>query len=80
MTNTQLLEATFIVASFIYFLKEYMDNFRQYIKEAHLKDDDGYEFELTEDKLKIYFYIFNDNIWKTMIAKLKHDFNELNTG
>lgn len=35
-----------------------MDNFRQYIKEAHLKDDDGYEFELTEDKLKIYFYIF----------------------
>ena len=23
-----------------------MDNFRQYIKEAHLKDDDGYEFEL----------------------------------
>lgn len=38
-----------------------MDNFRQYIKEAHLKDDDGYEFELTEDKLKIYFYIFNDN-------------------
>lgn len=36
-----------------------MDNFRQYIKEAHLKDD-GYEFELTEDKLKMYFYIFND--------------------
>lgn len=32
-----------------------MDNFRQYIKEANLKDDDGYEFELTEDKLKMYF-------------------------
>ena len=34
-----------------------MDNFRQYIKEAHLKDEDedDYEFDLTEDKLKMYF-------------------------
>ena len=52
-----------------------MDNFRQYIKEAHLKDDDGYEFELTEDKLKIYFYIFNDKYFNN---KLNDEFKELN--
>ena len=32
-----------------------MNDFRQYIKEAHLKDDEDYEFVLDDDKLKMYF-------------------------
>lgn len=47
-----------------------MDNFRQYIKEAHLKDDDGYEFELTEYKLKMYFYIFNDKYFNNKLKSI----------
>lgn len=47
-----------------------MDNFRQYIKEAHLKDDEGYEFELTEDKLKMYFYIFNDKYFNNKLKSI----------
>ncbi len=53
-----------------------MDNFRQYIKEAHLKDDDGYEFELTEDKLKMYFYIFNDKYFNNKLKSI--DLNLVN--
>lgn len=53
-----------------------MDNFRQYIKEAHFKDDDGYEFELTEDKLKMYFYIFNDKYFNNKLKSI--DLNLVN--
>ena len=47
-----------------------MDNFRQYIKEAHLKDEDNYEFELTDESLKMYFYIFNDKYFNNKLKKV----------
>jgi len=48
-----------------------MKNFRQYIDEAHLKDDEDYEFELTEEKLEQYFYIFNDKYFNNKLKGLK---------
>ena len=56
-----------------------MNDFRQYIKEAHLKDDDDYEFVLTEDKLEQYFYIFNDKYFNNKLKGLKFNVVDFNT-
>lgn len=55
-----------------------MKKFRQYISEAHLKDDEDYEFELTEDKLEQYFYIFNDKYFDNKLKGLKFNIVHFN--
>ena len=56
-----------------------MNDFRQYIKEAHLKDDEDYEFVLDDDKLKMYFYIFNDKYFDNKLKGIPLKTVDFNT-
>lgn len=56
-----------------------MNDFRQYIKEAHLKDDENYEFVLNDDKLKMYFYIFNDKYFDNKLKGIQLNCVTINT-